>query len=172
MKGQSDLPVPQIILKAVDHWVLRAPFNPVVLMPTFNNARTIAAIVAAVCDLSLSVIVVDDGCTDETKKMLAPLAEKIQTVKHPHNRGRQSRRPAHWFFLPPLCARPGFTHAITIDTDGQLDPAQIPQFIERSRQHPQALVIGVRDESKADYPCRSCWSARASPICSCNWKAA
>jgi len=56
----------------------------------------------------------------------------------------------------------GFTHAITIDTDGQLDPEQIPQIIAKAQEQPRALVIGVRDESRSDYPSGSRFGRRFS----------
>ena len=39
----------------------------------------------------------------------------------------------------------GFTHAVTIDTDGQLDPAEIPKLLRIARLSPAALVLGTRD---------------------------
>src|SRR5262249_4873805 len=46
------------------------------------------------------------------------------------------------------------THALTIDTDGQHDPADIPTLLEQSRSHPHALIIGARSAPDS-YPLAS-----------------
>jgi cellulose synthase/poly-beta-1,6-N-acetylglucosamine synthase-like glycosyltransferase len=46
------------------------PFNPVVLAPTYNNARTLPDVVARVMALGLPMIVVNDGSTDATAEVL------------------------------------------------------------------------------------------------------
>jgi uncharacterized protein (DUF2062 family) len=129
-------------------------------MPTFNNARTLGVIIAQGLQAGLPVIVVDDGCTDATAAVLSEFGDQIQTIRHSRNRGKAAALRSG-FEAAHLA---GFTHAITIDTDGQLDPAQIPQFMERCRQNPYALVIGVRDENSADYPCRSRAGRRVSNL--------
>jgi len=48
-----------------------------------------------------------------------------------------------------------FTHAVTIDTDGQLDPAQIPDLLRVAGRSPGALVLGARDAEAPDYPAAS-----------------
>ncbi len=39
----------------------------------------------------------------------------------------------------------GFTHAVTMDTDGQHLASDIPKFLKAIEEHPEALVVGVRD---------------------------
>ena len=39
----------------------------------------------------------------------------------------------------------GFTHAITIDADGQHDPSKASDFAEASREFPDSIILGVRD---------------------------
>ena len=58
----------------------------------------------------------------------------------------------------------GHTHALTIDTDGQLDPAQIPSLLEIAGREPDAFVIGTRDAGSADYPSRSRLGRRVSNL--------
>jgi uncharacterized protein (DUF2062 family) len=53
---------------------------------------------------------------------------------------------------------------VTIDTDGQLDPAEISRLVEAARSSPAALVLGVRDETAADYPARSRTGRRVSNL--------
>jgi glycosyltransferase involved in cell wall biosynthesis len=57
-----------------------------------------------------------------------------------------------------------FSHAVTIDTDGQLDPSEIPSLIEQARCHPDALIVGARNDQAADYPIRSRLGRRISNL--------
>jgi uncharacterized protein (DUF2062 family) len=58
----------------------------------------------------------------------------------------------------------GHTHALTIDTDGQLDPEQIPALLAVARDEPEVFVIGTRDVGAADYPGRSRLGRRVSNL--------
>ena len=58
-----------------------AALKCVVLMPTYNNAGTIAKVIADVKEYSADVIVVNDGSTDETKNILASI-EGIKVIDY------------------------------------------------------------------------------------------
>lgn len=119
-----------------------------IVLPTFNNAGTLGDIIAGAARSGLPIFVVDDGCTDNTAKILGEFAGRVEIIHHARNRGKAAALRSG--FAAAQAA--GFTHAITLDTDGQLDPGQIPRFVERALANPQALVIGVRDENTSDYP--------------------
>lgn len=125
-------------------------FHPVVIAPTFNNARTLVEVLRRVDDVGLPIIVVDDGSTDGTAALLKIWTGSAnhQVKVHPHNRGKAAALCRGF----ACAAERGFTHAITIDTDGQLDPAEIPELLRVARQVPSAFVIGSRDVDAPDYP--------------------
>jgi len=130
------------------------PFHPVVIAPTFDNARTLAAVMGRVSELGLPMIVVDDGCRDGSAEILQEIQVESNfctVLTHPFNRGKAAA--LHTGF--ERAASMGFTHAVTIDTDGQHDPAQIPDLLCVARRFPQALVIGRRDANAAGYPAAS-----------------
>lgn len=131
-------------------------YSPVVLAPTYNNARTVIDIVTRVAALDLPLIVINDGSTDATETLLRDWARArdwrgVQIVAHAKNRGKAAA--LHSGFVAAAAA--GFTHALTMDTDGQLDPEQLPELLAVSRGCPEALVVGVRDDTRPDYPARS-----------------
>lgn len=128
-------------------------FRPVVVAPTYNNVGTLGDILARVGALGLPVIVVDDGCTDGTGRLLANMSDgsRVTVVTHRRNRGKAAA--LHSGFA--AAADAGFTHAVTIDTDGQLDPEEIPALLAVARERPEALVVGRRDDSADGYPTRS-----------------
>jgi uncharacterized protein (DUF2062 family) len=138
-----------------------ADFRPVAVAPTFNNAGTLADVLRRVRGQGLHAIVVDDGCTDETADVLSrePAAD-VTVVTHGRNRGKAAALLTG--FATALAA--GYTHAVTIDTDGQLDPEEIPALLDEARRRPLALVVGRRDGTIPGYPTKSRVGRRVSNL--------
>lgn len=122
-----------------------ATVRPVVVAPTYNNAGTLLDVLAAVEALGLSLIVVNDGCTDATEDLLRRWRERprphgVEVLTHPVNQGKAAALSTG--FAHALTRQ--WTHAATIDTDGQHDPAELPHLLDQARLNPQALVLGTR----------------------------
>jgi uncharacterized protein (DUF2062 family) len=141
------------------HTPTRAPpadFRPAVLIPTYNNAGTLADVLHAVGALGLAVFVVDDGSTDSTPAILRAWADSAglasrTAIRHPANRGKSDGLRTGF----AAAAAAGFTHAVTIDSDGQHDPSQIPMLVDAARAAPTSLILGVRCEQIEHCPPRS-----------------
>jgi glycosyltransferase involved in cell wall biosynthesis len=131
--------------------------NPVVVAPTFNDAATLIQVLNRIIALNLPLIIVNDGSTDETENLLwtwyydQPCRDNIYILSHLRNRGKGQALLKSFSKARAL----GFTHAITIDTDGQLDPEQIPDLVLIAEENPDALVLGFRDDTTFDYPLKS-----------------
>ncbi len=126
-------------------------FRPAIVAPTFNNAHTLIDVLHRLDALHLSVFAVNDGSTDPTAQLLADWAGDNPTrhvLTHARNQGKAAA--LHTGFAAAAAA--GFTHAVTIDTDGQLCPEDIPTLLEAAAAQPRALVLGNRDAAAADYP--------------------
>lgn len=134
-------------------------FNPVVVAPTYNNARTLGVVVDAVRALGVPLIVVNDGSTDQTSSILAACHD-VAVITHPRNRGKGAALRSGFH----AAIERGFTHAVTLDTDGQHDPSEIPRLLDRARQSPEALVLGLRDETAPGYPQKSRVGRRVSNL--------
>ncbi len=117
-----------------------------IMIPTFNNRSTLREVVEGALRVGPDVLVVNDGSTDGGPHTLAGLA--VQRIDFLENRGKGAAivAAAQWAYDH------GFTHVITIDADGQHDPAESSLFIERIRRNPDALIVGRRDLSGADVP--------------------
>src|SRR5207248_10145020 len=111
----------------------------------------------------IAVVVVEDGSSDGTGGILDAWERegvKRWVVRHPVNRGKAAALATGFGRAREL----GFSHAITIDTDGQLRPEEIPSLVEAARKSPRALVVGCRDETTADYPKKSRLGRRVSNL--------
>lgn len=139
------------------------PFAPAVLAPTYDNAGTLPGLLTRIAAADLPIIIVNDGSTDGTAQVLdAWRQEHPATIvlTHPHNRGKAAALRTGF----AAARQAGFTHVVTIDTDGQLDPEQMPDLVEAARRNPFALVVGNRDDRSSDYPTRSRLGRRLSNL--------
>jgi uncharacterized protein (DUF2062 family) len=132
-----------------------APFHPVVVAPTHNNADTLLDILERVEAQRLPLVVVDDGSRDSTAARLAawrrgPRRVAVEAITHETNRGKAAALRAGFARARAL----GYSHAVTLDTDGQLDPEDIPPMLAAARHDPGALILGVRDALQHDGPGR------------------
>ncbi|RME73725.1 MAG: DUF2062 domain-containing protein, partial [Planctomycetota bacterium] len=121
-----------------------------VVIPTYNNAATIEAVVQDVLQYTSHLIVVNDGATDETAKILSRFSH-IHLVNHPQNQGKGSALLSGFQKAYEL----GYTHVITMDADGQHFGHYIPKFVEEIQKNPQQILIGVRNLKGCGRPLKS-----------------
>ncbi|WP_428939664.1 DUF2062 domain-containing protein [Fontivita pretiosa] len=128
-------------------------YRPVVVAPTYDNIRSLPQVLEQLDRLGLDVIVVNDGSRDGTDKALAAWQDQATTTRrfvitHPTNRGKAAALKSGFHQAVAM----GYTHAVTIDTDGQHDPRDVPRLLAASRRRPDSLVLGVRDIRADGYP--------------------
>lgn len=116
------------------------PFRIAALIPTFDNPRTIRAVVEEVRRHLKDVLVVDDGSGPEGQAACEVLAAEglVQLVRRERNGGKGAAVKTG---LSELAAR-GFTHAFQVDADGQHAIADMPRFLAAAESHPGALILG------------------------------
>ncbi|MFH0943986.1 MAG: glycosyltransferase [Planctomycetota bacterium] len=118
--------------------------KPCVIIPTYNNAGTLEQVVRETRALGLTVFVVDDGSSDGTRTILERI-DGITVLRHGMNRGKGAALRTGLL----AAKQRGFTHAVSIDSDGQHLPGEIPRFLEEAERHPGALLLGNRDLASA-----------------------
>jgi len=114
----------------------------VVLIPSYNPGPIVYATITAARAQWAPVWVVVDGSTDGSTEQLQKMAENdegLEIVVLPHNCGKGA---AVLHGLKRALAR-GFTHVLTMDSDGQHDASMIGHFMHTSKAHPHAMVLGV-----------------------------
>lgn len=120
-----------------------SPPRPAVLIPTYNNHRSIGNVVERAVAAGVPVWVVDDGSTDGSGTLADEAGATV--VTHPRNRGKGAALLTGMKAL----ARAGHTHAICLDADGQHHPEDIPAFVAAVQRDPFAIFAGVRNLSTA-----------------------
>lgn len=108
------------------------------LVPGFEVEATVAAVVDGALLHVEHVLVVDDGSRDRTADVAR--AAGAEVIRHPENRGKGAALRTGLVRLLAL----GYTHACTLDGDGQHYPDEMPALIREAGQHPEAIVLGAR----------------------------
>jgi glycosyltransferase involved in cell wall biosynthesis len=115
------------------------PENKVlVLVPAYNEAGRIGSVIPAATGY-LPVLVVDDGSTDNTAAVAVQSGAEL--LRQESNQGKGAALRAGFAFA----LEHNFDAVITLDADGQHDPAEIPAFVNAFQQHQADLIIGARD---------------------------
>lgn len=129
-----------------------------VLIPTYNNEKTLQRVIDGVLDYTENIIVVNDGSTDSTPKILNHYSQ-INVINLPENKGKGNALKLGFRKAKEL----GFHYAITIDSDGQHYPDDIPVFVEALLNEKQdILLIGNRNMSQDGIPKKSSFGNRFS----------
>ena len=112
-----------------------------VLIPSYNPGSLLRPTVLGALAQWAPVWVVVDGSTDESLQVLQELQAEypqLRVIQQPQNMGKGA---AVLRGIEQAKAE-GFTHALTMDSDGQHPAALIPQFMAASMARPQAMVLG------------------------------
>lgn len=129
-----------------------------VIIPTYNNATTIRRVIEDVEKYCSSIIVVNDGSTDDTAAILQSIPSPIEVVSYPDNRGKGYALVTGFKKAKAL----GYTHAITIDADGQHFADDIPCFIEGLKHNPEGFIVGCRNLTEENMPRQNTFANRFS----------
>ncbi|MDF3028132.1 MAG: glycosyl transferase family 2 [Fluviicola sp.] len=134
--------------------------NACVIIPTYNNERTLERVIREVLEYAPSecVIVVNDGSTDSTSEILKSFEKEVSILVNEVNKGKgYSLRKAF-----KLAQEKGYSNALTIDSDGQHYPSDIPLLIEQAIKHPGAVIMGSRNMNQEGVPQKSSFGNKFS----------
>ena len=112
-----------------------------VLIPSYNPGAKVLATVRAALAQWAPVWVVVDGSTDGSAEKLQALAAEIEhltVIVLPENRGKGAAVLAGL----ERAEAAGYTHVLTMDSDGQHPADLIPEFMAASQANPAAMVLG------------------------------
>lgn len=129
-----------------------------VIIPTYNNEKTLKRVVLGALEQLADVLVVNDGSTDSTSSILDEFATRIERIDFGNNQGKGMalRKGIQW------AIENEFDYVITIDSDGQHAPTDIPRFVEFALANPQAVVMGARNMEQTGVPKKSSFGNKFS----------
>lgn len=131
--------------------------NYCVIIPTYNNEKTLKEVINGVSRFSENIFVVNDGSTDGTGEILKKF-NFLKIITHNKNKGKGAALRSGF----DAASREGFEYAVTIDSDGQHDPNEIPLFIGAAKKNPGSFIIGSRNLSQENLPQKSGFANRFS----------
>jgi glycosyltransferase involved in cell wall biosynthesis len=119
-----------------------------VIIPTYNNQKTIEQIITDTLIYTDKVIVVNDGATDATPQLLKKYASRITIIGYEKNCGKGVALQTGFKKALEL----NYRYAITIDSDGQHFPSDFELFLNKIEQEPDSLIIGARNMNSENVP--------------------
>lgn len=118
--------------------------DTLIIIPTYNNAGTLENVLERCQAQGLPILVVDDGSTDATPAILDGMGPDLEVIRHKVNMGKGNALKTG--FLE--ARRQGYAYALTIDSDGQHFPEDIPALLAAKGE--RTLVVGSRSQMGAD----------------------
>lgn len=115
-----------------------------VIIPAHGGDAALAGLVKAVREHAPDVIVVNDG-PEESSAELRGISPPLELISLPSRQGKGAALLAGY----ERALACGFTHAITVDSDGEHRPDDLPAFLQSIRERPEAIAVGVRDLAHA-----------------------
>jgi glycosyltransferase involved in cell wall biosynthesis len=116
------------------------------VIPAFNSEATITCVVKETRRHIDHVVVVDDGSTDHTAQRAEDAGARVIRVKQNRGKGNALRISFRYALAK------GFDAIITLDSDLQHDPSDIPAFIHQYHKDNSTMIIGNRLHRKENIP--------------------
>lgn len=125
------------------------PLDVLIVIPAYKAEATIEAVIRGAREHGLPVVVVDDGSDDQTGARAEQAGATV--LRHAGNRGKGAALQTGFAYA----LNHGAQAVLTLDADGQHDPAEIPALLAAWREAPGSLIIGVRSFDPRLMPRRS-----------------
>ncbi|MGZ3863729.1 MAG: DUF2062 domain-containing protein [Bacteroidia bacterium] len=132
--------------------------NCCVIIPTYNNEKTLEKTITDTLQYTDKIIVVNDGSTDSTAAILEKYQGLITVVSLKKNAGKGIAIRTGF----KTALEKSFQYAITIDSDGQHFPSDLDLFLQKIKEHPDSLIIGSRNMSTENVPGKSSFGNKFS----------
>ncbi|MBN2328642.1 MAG: glycosyltransferase family 2 protein [Candidatus Omnitrophica bacterium] len=118
-----------------------------VVVPCYNVQDVCADVINRLKPYGCAVIAVDDGSMDQTYSVLSNLG--VIVIQHEVNRGKGHALRSGFHYM---LEQGRWTHAATIDADGQHDPDEIPALMKLAADQQIDLLIGARQFDRSKMP--------------------
>ncbi|MDR3267309.1 MAG: glycosyltransferase family 2 protein [Tannerella sp.] len=110
-----------------------------VIVPTYNNAGTLAAVINDILNYTNNVIIINDGSNENTTEVLENF-NFLHRVTYKENKGKGYALKCGFDMAKGL----GFRYVISMDADGQHFASDIRNFVDVIEKNPGAFISGQR----------------------------
>lgn len=117
-----------------------------VLIPSYNESKTISLLVKALKSKGLDIVVVDDGSVDQTQEIAKQSGAYV--LRNEKNRGKGASLKEGFRYV----LGKDYDAVITMDGDGQHSPEDIPGFLNAASDPGVDMVVGNRMSSMENMP--------------------
>jgi glycosyltransferase involved in cell wall biosynthesis len=121
-----------------------------VIIPVYNAENLIGNVIKSVLQYTANLIVVNDGSTDGTWDVLLAVSKQTPFLLVSYEKNRGKGYALQKGFRQAL--ERGFTHAVTLDSDGQHQPSDIAAMVQKATEIPKALIVGSRKFDNPNMP--------------------
>lgn len=125
-----------------------------VIIPAYQEATRIGSVLDSLRAVASDVVVIDDGSRDETSRVAREHGAHV--IRHDVNLGKGASLVEGFRFA---CEK-GFALVITLDVDGQHDPAEVALFLDAYRRTRIPVLIGNRMWNTEHMPVVRRWTNR------------
>lgn len=134
-----------------------------ICIPVYNNPKTIVEVIEKTLSLSpYPLIVVDDGSDISVESLYLEknktIPQNLSFIRHEKNQGKGVALQTAF----KVAVERSFTHLVTLDGDGQHDPADISKLIDCAILNPWSLIVGDRDMQTENVPGSSSFGKKFS----------
>ncbi|HGJ67543.1 TPA: glycosyltransferase family 2 protein [bacterium] len=130
-----------------------------ILIPGYNESRTISQVVSNARKVIDDIVVVDDGSKDNTAQLAQ--ASGATVLKHEVNKGKGAALKTGFDYV----IKNGYDAVITMDSDGQHDPNDVYTFLNATNKFKSGIIIGSRMNDISNMPAvRKCTNKLTSYI--------
>ena len=109
-----------------------------ILIPAYNAQETLGSVLKKIEPLKMDTIVVNDGSSDETKRVASE--NGAQLLEHPLNLGKGAALRTGFQYI----LQKGYQVVITLDADGQHDPSELPSLLKIFQSVNPDILIASR----------------------------
>lgn len=116
------------------------------LLPAYNEAKTIDRIIREASEFVHDILVIDDGSIDQTTQIAEKAGGKV--ITHRTNLGKGMALRTGFDYI----SQKDYDLIATMDSDGQHQPSDLPRFIDHFKNNQSDILIGARIHNRFEMP--------------------
>ena len=123
------------------------PYLNIALIPAYNPEPCLLNVIQKLKEKDFRILIVDDGSTQEHKRIFQDMDEGVIVLTHTENKGKGRALKTGLDYIQKFIS--GDYIVVTVDADSQHSPDDVEKICKEAQKHPGGLVLGSRKIQKA-----------------------